>query len=314
MKPQFRWIPLGVKGGLDEGNLSAHLLAPAGSNEFICLDAGTLMSGLTAAKKNGCFTDIPKHEDSGLNVEGTVLHHHIKAYLITHPYLDHVEGLAEISPYDCPKPVISLKGTIEDIKTLIFNWRVWPNFGNEGVPPVLGQYTYVILEPGKLTRVPDTSMNVEAFPLAHGEYTDSTAFLIESNGSFILYMGDTGPDEVEKRSTTLEVWKRITPLIKEQRLHAIFIETSYRDERPDDKLFSHLTPAWLMRAFRKLAAFVDPENSQDALRDLSVIITHIKPDLREDVDIREVITGQLHSHNDLGLRLIFAEQGRSYEL
>jgi cAMP phosphodiesterase len=314
MQPKFTWIPLGVKGGLDESNLSSHLLAPIGSNEFIFLDAGTVLAGLQAANKNKCFSKIKLTQSPELTTEGTILHHHIKAYLITHPYLDHVEGLIVISPNDSPKPIISLQGTIDDIEKLLFNWRVWPNFGSTGTPPLLGQYNYFVLEPGKSTKIKGTSMNVEAYPLAHGEFTDSTAFLIEVGGAFILYMGDTGPDEVEKRSTTLDLWKRIAPLIKAQTLHGIFIEASYPDERPDDQLFSHLTPKWLMHAFHKLSSLVDAKNPLDALSDLNVIITHIKPDLRVDIDIHKKIVDQLHSHNDLGLNLIIAEQGRLYEL
>jgi len=41
----FKLIPLGVKGGIDESNLSAYMLAPANSNNYVCLDAGTLHAG-----------------------------------------------------------------------------------------------------------------------------------------------------------------------------------------------------------------------------------------------------------------------------
>ena len=112
LSPKFTWIPLGVGGGLLEKDLSAHLIAPMGSHDFICLDAGTLLSGLKAANEAGCFHDIPIPEGSALSPEGYVLHHHIKAYLISHPYLDHTQGLAAISPNDAPKPVLSMEGTI----------------------------------------------------------------------------------------------------------------------------------------------------------------------------------------------------------
>jgi 3',5'-cyclic-nucleotide phosphodiesterase len=36
----FRCIPLGVEGGLNESNLPAYLLAPIGSTDVVCLDAG----------------------------------------------------------------------------------------------------------------------------------------------------------------------------------------------------------------------------------------------------------------------------------
>ena len=314
LPPRFTWIPLGVEGGLDESSLSSHLLAPLGSASFICLDAGTIWAGLKTACKNGCFTGMQLKEDPGLNAEGTILHHHIKAYLITHPFLDHVEGLIVISPNDNSKPVIGLREVIDDIENHLFNWRIWPNFGKSGAAPALGRYPYVTLQPGEKTPIADTLMSIEAYPLAHGEYTDSTAFLIESSGAYILYMGDTGPDEVEKRTTTEDLWKRIAPLIREQRLHGIFIEASYPDERPDDQLFSHLTPAWLIKAFRKLAVIVNPQNPQSALQGFRVIITHIKPDLSSGITPRETIEKQLNMHNDLGLDFIFAKQGKRYEL
>jgi 3',5'-cyclic-nucleotide phosphodiesterase len=314
LPPQFIWIPVGVEGGLDESSLSAHLIAPIGSTSFVCLDAGTLLAGLKVACRNNCFKDISVPGETDLTIEGYILHNHIKAYLITHPYLDHVEGLVVISPNDKAKPIMGLQGTIEDIKNYLFNWRVWPNFGSEGVPPLLGIYDYETLHAGIGKPISGTSMSVEAFPLAHGNFTDSTAFLIESENSFLLYMGDTGPDEIERRSTTQDLWKRIVPLIKAECLHGIFIETSYPDERPDDQLFSHLTPAWLMRAFRNLAELVNPGYPESALQDLNVIITHIKPDLRSGSKPREAITAQLLAHNDLGLHFIFAEQGKRYEL
>src|SRR5690349_5820318 len=42
----FDVIPLGVKGGLDESNLSAYLIGPAGGQAYVCVDAGTVRSGI----------------------------------------------------------------------------------------------------------------------------------------------------------------------------------------------------------------------------------------------------------------------------
>ena len=218
LSPKFTWIPLGAGGGLLESDLSAHLIAPVGSHDFICLDAGCLLSGLKAACEAGCFHDIPIPEDTALSPEGYVLHHHINAYLITHPYLDHIQGLAAISPNDTPKPVLSMEGTINDIRSHLFNWRTWPNFGDTGEPPCLGQYRYLTLSPGVRKHIENTEMHVQAFPLSHGTHTDSNAFLIDSNGFYVLYMGDTGPDEIENRTTTRDLWEQITPLVREERL------------------------------------------------------------------------------------------------
>ncbi|HJY12108.1 MAG TPA: hypothetical protein VJ304_04925, partial [Flavobacterium sp.] len=48
-KPSFQVVPLGVKGGIDEKNLSAYLLAPINTNDYISLDAGTINAGIEKA-------------------------------------------------------------------------------------------------------------------------------------------------------------------------------------------------------------------------------------------------------------------------
>src|SRR5690349_9536710 len=77
--PAFKVIPLGVRGGLDESNLSAYMLAPAQSGNYVCLDAGTLYAGIEKALRHHVF-DKPVT---------AVLRSNIKAYLISHAHLDH---------------------------------------------------------------------------------------------------------------------------------------------------------------------------------------------------------------------------------
>lgn len=312
MEPAFKWITLGVGGGMYENNLSAHLLAPIGQTDFVCLDAGTVASGLGLAAEKGCFRDIAPQE--GLTVEGTVLHNHVKAYLVSHPYLDHVEGLVAVSPNDGPKPILSMAGVIADMQSHVFNWRIWPNMCDRGEEPAIGQYRYVELEKGKSHRINGTGMSVQAYPLAHGTHTDSVAFLIESRGRYVLYMGDTGPDEVEKRTTTEDVFKRMAPLIREGVFHGLSIEASYTDERPDDMLYSHLTPKWIMKALHKLALLVDGKNPSSAIRGLKVLITHIKPDFSSGPSVRKRVISQINEQNNLGIDFIFLEEGTTYEL
>ncbi len=314
MNTHFTCIPLGVKGGLDESNLPAFLLAPISSRSFICLDAGTLLAGLKIAYTKGCFNEVEIPADSDLNPEGYILHHHIKAYLITHSYLDHVQGLINISPEDNDKQVYGLPDVLGDIQTHLFNWRSWPNLCDRGVQPAVGKYRYIQLDPGDRTPVAGTQMAVQAFPLSHGGKTESSAFLIKAQEHYILYMGDTGPDEVEKNTRTQDLWEVIAPLVRDRKLHGVFIEASYQDERPDEMLFSHLTPAWIMRSFQKLAKLVDGKDPQKALNGLNVIITHMKPDFRSGEPVEEVIRKQLVTGNTLGLNLIFAKQGERFEV
>ncbi|MFM6970046.1 MAG: 3',5'-cyclic-nucleotide phosphodiesterase, partial [Sediminibacterium sp.] len=94
----FTVLPLGVKGGVDERNLSAYLVASKGSANFICLDAGTIYSGLAKARKSG---SIKKEETAFLK-------ENIKGYFISHAHLDHVAGLVLNSPEDSKKPIYAL--------------------------------------------------------------------------------------------------------------------------------------------------------------------------------------------------------------
>src|ERR1700744_2109653 len=86
----FRIVPLGVKGGIDESNLSAYMLAPAGSNNYVCLDAGTLHFGIEKAVANKIY-NVPAEQ---------VLKKYIKGYLISHSHFDHLAGLIINSPDD----------------------------------------------------------------------------------------------------------------------------------------------------------------------------------------------------------------------
>jgi 3',5'-cyclic-nucleotide phosphodiesterase len=97
-KPAFTVIPLGVRGGLDESNLSAYLVAAEGTTDYVCLDAGTLYTGIKKAIDNGTLPPPVS----------TVLRSSIKDYFISHPHLDHVAGLILNSPDDSTKNIYGL--------------------------------------------------------------------------------------------------------------------------------------------------------------------------------------------------------------
>src|ERR1700759_2273452 len=78
-QPAFKIIPLGIKGGIDESNLSSYMLAAEGTDEYVCLDAGTLHVGIQKAIDSGLFNADAR----------TVLRTYIKGYLISHGHLDH---------------------------------------------------------------------------------------------------------------------------------------------------------------------------------------------------------------------------------
>lgn len=292
----FEVVPLGVKGGIDEKNLSAYLVAPINTHDYICLDAGTINAGIEKAISNKVFT-ISTNE---------VLRKYIKGYCISHAHLDHVSGLIINSPADSSKTVYATKKCMEMMEKHYFNGETWANFGDEGLGYQIKKYHFQTLVLGEETKIKNTTMTVKAFPLSHVNPFESTAFLIQNGSDAILYLGDTGPDSVEKSNHLSELWKIIAPLIQSKKLKGIFIEVSFPNEQPDNSLFGHLTPNHLMKELSELEKFT----GKGSLKNFKIIITHLKPPSQKIVKIID----QLQKGNDLGVELIFPEQGKRFEL
>jgi cAMP phosphodiesterase len=287
----FKLVSLGVLGGADESNLSAYMLAPQGSNNYICLDAGTLHAGIQKAVANKVFNVPAEH----------VLRQYIKGYFISHSHLDHVSGLILNSPDDSTKSIYGFADCLKTLETHYFTWTSWANFADAGEAPILKKYHYEPLTPGEEMPIKNTEMTVKAFPLSHSNLT-STAFLVKSNDSYVLYLGDTGPDAIEKSTNMHKLWEAIAPLIKNKSLKAIMIETSFPDEQPDKTLFGHFTPKWLMSEFADLETLT----GAGGLKGFNVIITHLKLPQTNIVKIKQ----QLQTENNLQLHLIYPEQGK----
>jgi 3',5'-cyclic-nucleotide phosphodiesterase len=146
-------------------------------------------------------------------------------------------------------------------------------------------------------------MTVTAFPLSHGGM-ESTAFLLESDGEGILCFGDTGPDAVEKGTRLGDVWTAVADRVKQKRLKAIVIESSYTSDRPDNLLFGHLTPRWLLESLREL----DGRAGGNALKGLPVVVSHIKYSLTKEQPQKQMLQ-ELEAGNDMGVRFLIPEQG-----
>src|SRR4051794_3067411 len=143
----FKVIPLGVKGGIDESNLSCYMLAAEGTDNYICLDAGTVYYGIKKAVDSGLF-----NRDAFF-----VLKNDIKGYLISHPHLDHVAGLILNSPADTSKNIYGLSSCLSVLQNDYFTWKSWINFGDAGEKPLLNKYHYKTLEPLKETMLSNTA-------------------------------------------------------------------------------------------------------------------------------------------------------------
>jgi len=296
IKSGFTIVPLGVKGGLDESNLSAYLVAANGTTNYILLDAGTINAGIQKAIEKKSFTENSPEE---------IQKKYIKAYFISHGHLDHLAGLVLNAPNDIAKPIYAFPSVIDVLKNNYFTWKSWANFASEGEKPILNKYTYQPLIAGKEIQIPNTELNVSAYSLSHVNPYESSAFLVRNANDYLLYLGDTGADTVEKSNKLTELWTAVAPLVKAAKLKAIFIEVSFDNSMPDKALFGHLTPKLLMEELNKLNSL-----SEGGLKNTSIYITHIKP----CANCEETIKQQIKEDNQLGLHIAYPIQGKAISL
>jgi cAMP phosphodiesterase len=291
----FEIVPLGITGGGDESNLSSYAIGIGGENAFVCLDAGTIRTGIQKAIENRTWNEA----------QPVILHKRIKGYLISHPHLDHVSGLILNAPDDTVKQIYGTATCLDVIRDHYFSWKSWANFSNEGEKPTLNKYSLQRLTPGKRIPIAGTSMHVTAYTLSHSSPGESTAFLVDAKDQYVLYLGDTGSDKIEKSTRLSDLWQVISPLVASGKLKAIFIEVSYPNEQPDHLLFGHLTPKLLMEELTTLQKQVMGRT----LKDFPVVVTHMKPVYDNESKIKR----QLQESNAPGVRLIFPQQGKRLE-
>ncbi len=292
----FKVIPLGVKGGLDESNLSAYLVAASDSNQFICLDAGTIYKGLELAAKNKLFTT----SDPSL-----IQQKHINSYFISHGHLDHTAGLIMNAPNDKAKNLYGLASVLEVFKKNYFTWSAWANFGSEGEAPILKKYDYQTLTPKVEISVDQTGLFVTPFVLSHVNPYESTAFLVRNQNSYLLYLGDTGADDIEQSTQLVQLWQTIAPLIQKNQLKAIFIEVSFDNSIPTKSLFGHLTPKLFMEEMSKLNRIAN-----GSLKNTSLYVTHLKPCNGCEFKIQD----EIKTANQIGLKIYYPSQATSIVL
>jgi 3',5'-cyclic-nucleotide phosphodiesterase len=292
----FKVIPLGVKGGLDESNLSAFLVAAGGSDQFICLDAGTIYKGLELAAAKKIF------KPSNPSV---IQQNNINSYFISHAHLDHTAGLIMNSPNDKAKNLYGLASVLDVFKKNYFTWSAWANFGNEGEAPILKKYSYQTLTPKLEIPIDNTGLFVTPFVLSHVKPYESTAFLVRNQDAYLLYLGDTGSDKIEQSDQLAQLWQTIAPLVIQNQLKAIFIEVSFDNSVSEKSLFGHLTPKLLMEEMVKLNQLTN-----GLLKNTRLYVTHIKP--CDDCETK--IKAEIQAANQIGLKIFYPTQAALIEL
>ncbi len=307
-KEAFQIIVMGCCGGPRETNISGYLLSPLEENQWIALDAGSLLSGIEAAIEKGNLNHLPFSSEKYIPA-GEMLIDQIRAYLISHAHIDHIAGMVLNSQNDSSKVILGIDPTIDNLRDHVFNGRVWPNYGNEGVEPRIGRYNYVRLPFHDSVAIPKTSMTVEAYLLSHPHGYPSTAFLVEYKKKYILYFGDTSPDSLEVEKHLARIWRRIAPLIQERTLHGILLECSYPHADADQTIYGHLDTRLMLREFHHLSSIANAP-----LTGLNVIVTHRKESLKKGFNALQRIEQELTRDNNLGINFLFPTQGARYVL
>jgi 3',5'-cyclic-nucleotide phosphodiesterase len=292
----FKVIPLGVKGGLDESNLSAYLVAGSGNDQFICLDAGTIYKGLELAAAKKLFAS---------SNPSVIQQNQINSYFISHAHLDHAAGLIMNSPNDKTKNLYGLASVLDVFKKNYFTWSAWANFGNEGEAPILKKYSYQTLIPKVEIPINNTGLFVTPFVLSHVKPYESTAFLVKNQNAYLLYFGDTGADRVEQSNQLAQLWQTIAPLVIKDQLKAIFIEVSFDNSVSEKALFGHLTPNLLMEEMGKLDQLTNGH-----LKNTKLYVTHIKPCGSCETSIK----AEIQAANQIGLNIFYPTQASLIEL
>lgn len=229
---------------LDQGETGL-LIAPSGSSDFISIDAGSM--GATTENKQ-----------------------QIKAYLISHPQLDHVVSLIMQSPKDARKNIYGAERTINSIRDHLFNWEIWPNYADEGKLPHLKRYHYVRLPAQVALQVPKTHFSIEAFSLTHPSGIPSTAFLIETEGEYFIYMGNTSFEKTDKKQIRL-LCNRMAPLIAQKKCHGIYFD-GVGDIDSEGKLFGKKAISSFMNQLKFIEKILREEDPEATLKDLKIIL------------------------------------------
>jgi 3',5'-cyclic-nucleotide phosphodiesterase len=151
-------------------------------------------------------------------------------------------------------------------------------------------------------QIPNTELSVSTYSLSHVNPYESSAFLVRNANDYLLYLGDTGADTVEKSNKLAELWTAVAPLVKTAKLKAIFIEVSFDNSLPDKALFGHLTPKLLMQELSKLNTLADGK-----LKNTTIYITHIKPCSNCEMTIMQ----QIKEGNQMGLNIAYPVQGKT---
>lgn len=208
-------------------------------NGKTALDAGSLTRGLAVAEQKK-----------------------IRNIIISHGHMDHICSLPFLveNVFGSSSEAIviyALKESLEMIKRSIFNNDTWPDFTkipDRNVPSIL----FKEVRPEETFEVD----GIQFTPVPVNHIVPTVGYIVEQDGSSVLYTSDTGPTE--------RIWELANNLSS---LKAVIIETSFDNSLEKlARLSLHFTPSLLSEELKKLK------------KDVPVFLYHIKPPYAKKIE------------------------------
>lgn len=174
---------------------------------------------------------------------------------LTHSHLDHIACLPLMvdtvgDMRNKPLTVYATEATLEILRAHIFNWAVWPDFGE--IPSAENPFLrYESIRVGATVEIAGRWIT----PLPANHTVPAVGYHLDSGRASLVFTGDTGPCP--------ELWTAINRL---PHLRYLIIETAFSSrERHLATISKHLCPSMLMDELANLD------------RDAEIFISHLKP-------------------------------------
>lgn len=189
---------------------------------------------------------------------------------VTHSHLDHVTSIpfmVDTVGWMRDKPLIvhALPETLADLKTHLFNWKMWPDFTEIPAPetPML-RFSPVLL--GQ----PQSIAGRTITPLPANHVVPAVGYWLDSGSASLVFTGDT--------TNCSELWQEVNRIAN---LRYLIVETAFSNaERELAIRAKHLCPSLLGEQLALLTQRAE------------IFITHLKPG-EGDMIMREITEGAL---------------------
>ncbi len=263
--------------------LTGVLCAADGSHGFVAIDPGAT------------YTEYLREGET------------VEAHLLSDSHLHRLSGLIMQAMDAKRQNLYATAAAIETIRDHVFNWKVWPNFADEGLLPHLDAFHYVRMPLSRSLPVPRTALNIEAIQLPHPSGATTVALLVESQGDYLVYLGDVA---LSRENALDPLWERLTPLVNQHKVRAIVLDSPALSLAKGGALFGGNEAHTWMKELQQLARRVN----QDALKGVPLVVTHVQGCTMTTVVGTHSPTLELEKQNQLGLQLLFPKRGDRLDL